>query len=184
MCRLLMIKMGNACNESPLIMNYSRKKSENEKRSERRRRRRQRYEDNNWRINPTDSTPYEGWKDEKESYQNEISEVLAEHPGAKLSYRHDGRRPQEPITEEDLALALYAVVKVGRWGISYGQLQFCLRRWGISCHRAKAGRLFRLLRELGLIVQIGGHSNGSHGRKYERPKITSPEIISIEDWLG
>ena len=165
-------------------MNDPRKKSEHEKRRERRIRRRQRYEKSNWHVNPTDPTPYEDWEDEAESYRNEISEVLVGHPGAKLSYRHDGRRPQEPVTEEDLALALYAVIRVGRRGISYEQLQFCLRRWGISCHRAKAGRLFALLRELGLIVPAGGHSNGGRGRKYERPRIPPPDLNSIEDWLG
>jgi hypothetical protein len=165
-------------------MNYSRKQSENEKRKERRLRCRQCYEDNDWHVNPTGPTPYEDWEDEADSYRNEITSVLAKHPGAKLWYRHDARRQQEPITDEDLALALYAVIRVGRRGISYGQMQSCFKRWGISCHRAKAGRLFALLREWGMIVKTGGHRSGVHGTKYERPKPPPPDITSIEDWLG
>lgn len=165
-------------------MKFYRKKSESEKRQERRLRQRQRYEDNNWKINPTAPTPFEDWDDEAKSDTEEISEVIAEQPGLELWYRQDASRSPVPITTEDLALARYAVDKVGRSGITYEQLQFCFQRWSISCHRSKAARLFKLLKKLGLIVQTGKHIKGLRGSQYERPKDPPPDDKSTDDWLA
>lgn len=116
--------------------------SASEQRLARRQRRRERQRQNDWQLNPTAPTPYEEWAEVEASYCDKVTTALADQPGLHLTYRHDRRRPAKPITVDDLGLALYAVDVVGKKGIAYGQLEFCLRRWGHSYHRAKcSGKL-------------------------------------------
>lgn len=162
--------------------------SKSAKRRLRRLRNREHWRMKNWKHNPTAKTPYEDWTDWAAGCRRDVTTAVTDHPGLAMWYRQDRRRPRVPIEVEDLALALFAVIKVGKNGLSYGQVIACFRRWERACHRAKAGRLLRLLQDMKLIIKTKGHSAGSHGTCFveysNRPRTAEELEQSFADWIN
>jgi len=124
------------------------------------------------------------WADYSEStagyYSDKINKALNKHAAKdiKLTYRQDKRRPNQPISVDDLALCMYAVSIRGPQGLSIMQVQQCFRTNGKPCHRAKASAMLRVLREIDCIYKGGGYQVGRYGQRYH---IAGDRIEDI-DW--
>lgn len=113
---------------------------------------------------------WDGWADDGDRLRGEVEQAIADHQGQaiEMTYRHDERRPHQPISVDDLALCLFCVDTVGEWGMSYQQVQRCFNRWDVPCHRAKVGRMKAILIELNIIEKTGGHQAGKRGTRFQR----------------
>jgi hypothetical protein len=84
------------------------------------------------------------------------------------------------LSVDDLAVVLFAVDRVGKKGLSHGQLRLAFRQCGQGWCGAKVKPCFDALLAMGLIVHVGNYSAGSHGNKYRR----SYPPTDISKWIS
>ncbi len=118
------------------------------------------------RDNPT---PYEGFADIAVVNRSLVQSAMKRASMTTMpTWVKDKNRSPSPLTLDDLAVAYFAVERVGQYGITYGQLDRCFRTTtNRSCHRAKVTAVLAALVSLGMIVKVGNYSVGRKGNQYK-----------------
>jgi hypothetical protein len=125
------------------------------------------------------------WDDSKRGFKlSEWNQVKSDMI-SKVSLRMDGLdrswskgKKTYEIKIDELALIYYAIGKsnqmdskkrnLEKGSFSYHQVKECFQLiYGKGCHRAKIARIFKILKEAGLIVLVGDFEVGCYGNKYE-----------------
>lgn len=137
-----------------------------------------------WRIRrekflAANPTPYERWEDGATEYIGAVKDVIearGEGMVCSLTWKKGRADRVRDLTIRDLAIALFAVDRVGKDGLSYGQIAKCFSRCvGTGCHSAKAAALLRALAGLALIEKQANYSVGVRGNCYVRRKSKPDE---------
>lgn len=140
--------------------------ADNRKRRERRQRASQR---RNNRGAEECSAHFSEWQIEGERWINEVRQALNARP-LDLTYRKQKDRPPSTLTLAEIAVVLLAVEGFGmsKRGISYRRIRLAYKMTSQGFQRSKVAAAFRVLLGLGMIEQVGGHSQGHRGRQYRR----------------
>jgi hypothetical protein len=124
-------------------------------------------------------TPYEGWDDERPRLRDRIIRATTAmgDAGALATWSKGKLDRARALSADDLAVALFAVERVGAKGLNYGQLDLAFRRCvGVGCHRSKATAVLAELVRLGLARRIGNYSVGARGNQYATTPTTAAEV--------